>query len=180
MTDSVEHNQSIISPLHSLPENRYYTLRVVVCAGSPMSAPLPAPTRPLIALQPPFVAACINPDLNCDPVILKFTVQPPIAPPPHPTMLGQAADLQLRHSAAELEACIDACLLETNEMEEGSACAKNFHTIYASPTSAEDCLLRVAKHSCAYARSPPLDQPASKARDTFLSMQGPSQAAPPL
>lgn len=146
----------------------------------PMTAPLPSPTRPIIALQPPFAAACVNPDLNCEPKTFKFYVQPPIAPPPHPTLLGHAADLQLRHSAAALEACVDECLLATNEMEEGDTCAKNFHTMYASSASAEDCLLKIAKHSCAYARSPPLDQPAAKARDTFLSMQGPSQASPQL
>ncbi len=165
---------------HSLPKTSLFTLRAVLCAGSPMTAPLPAPTRPLIALQPPFAAACINPDLNCDPKIFKFSVQPSIAPPPHPALLGQAAALQLGHSAAALEACVDACLLATNEMEEGDTCAKNFHAIYASSPSAEDCLLRIAKHRCAYASSPPLDQPAAKARDTFLSMQGPSQAAPRL
>ncbi len=86
-----------------------------------------APRAPQISLQPPFDSVCLSPDLNCDPIIAKFTVQPPIPPPPSLAHSEQAADFQLRHSTAALEACINVYLLAADQISKGDSGARNAH-----------------------------------------------------
>ncbi len=67
-------------------------------------------------------------------------------------------------------------LLDAAQINEGESGAQGMHMCRVSAAAAEQCLLRIARHRCAYG-TVQLSNPEAKARSTFLSMQGSAAAA---
>ena len=136
----------------------------------PMSHPSSSPCE--VCLLPPFDTACVNPDLNCSPIIAKFSLQTPIPAPPSLAQSDADAVCQLRACSSALERVVDACLRMTGNLEEGEVGARNLDSCYVSLAGAEQCLVRIAQHRCAYGQAGGLPQANVKARCTLLSMMG--------
>jgi hypothetical protein len=121
--------------------------------------------------QPPcFDIACLNSKMNYKPIYGTFTLRSPISCPSHFATLRNAQDLAtIRETTTIVEASISAylCMLEGSDQTER---VRNLHACLGSADAAEHCLFRIADHYCAYGGK--LENPAEKARTTFLSMQG--------